>query len=69
MRFPLKIGPRTLALEHGIYARVLVEVGVFSVLPDKILVTRENEKFFIRVSFFVRCGAIGHDFGSCRWGE
>lgn len=48
---PLKIDPRILSLEIGLYARVLIEVDVSKPLPGKILVIKEGGDFFVNVDF------------------
>lgn len=51
MGFQLKIDPKTLSLDHGFYARVLIDVDMAAFLPDKILVTGKNKDFFVKTGY------------------
>lgn len=69
--FPLKIDPRTLALEQGLYARVLIEVDIANPLPDKILVKNGKSDFVVRTEFerlpvyCTFCNSVGHGIENC----
>lgn len=42
---PLRIHPKTIAIESGVYARVLVDIDCSDALPGKVLVEREYRFF------------------------
>lgn len=68
---PLKIDRKILDVENGLDARILVDVDMAAMLPEKILVKRKNFNFFIGVIYenFPRycpnCSVIGHDVEGC----
>lgn len=49
--FPLKIDLRTVALEQGIYARVLVEVDIAKPLLERILIKKGLVDFLVRAEY------------------
>lgn len=63
---PLRTHPKTLVIENGVYAHVLVDIECSSTLPNKILFRRKNIYFFVVIeyenlpSFCPHCSMIGH---------
>lgn len=66
------IDERTLAIENGLYARILTDIDLSRALPGRILVKRQQLNFFVRLEYeklpgiCANCGAIGHVVESCR---
>lgn len=66
---PLRIH---LAVENGIYARILVDVDYTSTIPNRILVKRKNINFFVEIEyknlpmFCTNYVMIGHNFEEYR---
>lgn len=71
---PLKIDEKTSAIEHGLFARVLVEIDLAGSLPERILVKRRRLNFFVNITyeklpyFCTYCSSIGHSIEACKGG-
>lgn len=61
-----------LAIENGVYAKVMVDVDSLNVLPERILVEHNSAYFFIAIEYeklprYCQHYAImGHDLADCR---
>lgn len=72
---PPKIDEKTLTIENGIFARILVDVDLVGSLPERILVKRRLMNFLVDITyeklslFCSKCWAIGHDYEQCHRGN
>ncbi|KAK3189466.1 hypothetical protein Dsin_029027 [Dipteronia sinensis] len=71
---PLRLDKATIDGDFGHYARVLVDIDMFALLPSLVLLERDKfHSSFILVeyenlpSFCFICSSIGHLPGSCHW--
>lgn len=68
----MKFDQKTLGMEYGMFARILVHLDLASQLPEKILVERRELNFYVRIEyekmpeFCINCGIIGHSLSICR---
>ncbi|XP_026399717.1 uncharacterized protein LOC113295601 [Papaver somniferum] len=69
---PIVVDQRTLNLEFGSYASVLVDVDFVKHIPDRILLTAGGRTFWQYVEipkhpkFYLHCNIIGHNESECR---
>lgn len=70
--FPLKIDPKSLSLDHGLFVRLFVDIDVEGFKPERILVTWAEQSSFIKIEYEKLllycsfCKFVGHNREGCR---